>query len=80
MRWHWGIENNPHWRLDVLLRKDVCAVRRDHAPQNLSIIRRLILNLLKLDTTHPKRSVRLRRKCAGWDDDERMRVPGISPL
>ena len=67
---HWAVENDLHWRLDVTLRED-------HAPQNLSIVRRLILNLLKEDTAHPKHSVRLRRKMAGWDDDERMRVLGI---
>lgn len=55
-------------------------MRRDNAPQNLSILRRLILNLLKQDTAHPKRSLRLRRKAAGWDDDERMRVLGIQAL
>ncbi len=64
----------------LMLREDACAVKRDHAPANLSIVRRLILNMLKLDTTHPKRSVRLRRKCAGWDDDERMRVLQIQAL
>jgi predicted transposase YbfD/YdcC len=79
-RRHWSIENDLHWRLDVMLREDACAVKRDHAPANLSIVRRLILNMLKLDTTHPKRSVRLRRKCAGWDDDERMRVLQIQPI
>ncbi len=31
-------------------------------PANLSIVRRFILNILKLDTTHPKRSVSLRTK------------------
>lgn len=79
-RRHWAVENDLHWRLDVTLREDACAVRKDHAPQNLSVIRRLILNLLKQDTAHPKQSVRLRRKMAGWDDDERMRVLGIQPL
>jgi hypothetical protein len=58
-------------------------VRRDHAPQNLSILRRMVLNLLKLDAQAsplPKRSLRLRRKIAGFNDDERMHVPGIKPI
>lgn len=80
VRGHWAIENGLHWQLDVLLREDACAVRRDHAPHNLSIVRRLILNILKLDTAHPKRSVRLRRKIAAWDDDERARLLGMLPL
>ena len=55
-------------------------MRRDNAAQNLSILRRLILNLLNQDTAHPKRSLRLRRKAAAWDDDERVRAPGIQAL
>ena len=78
VRRHWAIENDLHWRLDVTLREDACAVRRDYAPQNLSILRRLILNMLKQNTTaSPKRSLRRQRKLAGWDDGERMRVLGI---
>jgi predicted transposase YbfD/YdcC len=80
VRNHWAIENDLHWRLDVMLREDACAVRRDNAPENLAIVRRLILNMLKLDTAHPKKSVRLRRKIAGWDDDERMRVLGLQQI
>jgi len=80
IRNHWAIENDLHWRLDVMLREDACAVRRDHAPENLAIIRRLILNMLKIDTAHPKKSLRLRRKLAGWDDNERMRVLGLHQL
>ena len=80
VRHHWAIENDLHWRLDVMLHEDACAVRRDNAPENLAIIRRLILNMLKLDPTHPKKSMRVRRKLAGWDDDERMRVLGLCQL
>jgi predicted transposase YbfD/YdcC len=77
-RQHRAIENDPHWRLDVMTREDARGVSRDNAPGNL--IRRFILNALKLDTAHPEKSVRLRRKKAGRDDDERMRVLGMKPL
>jgi predicted transposase YbfD/YdcC len=79
-RRHWAIENGLHWYLDVMLREDACVVRQDHAPQNLSIVRRFILNLLKLDNTHAKISIRRRRNLAAWDDDERARVLGMLPL
>ncbi|GHT92778.1 hypothetical protein AGMMS49545_10890 [Betaproteobacteria bacterium] len=65
VRRHRAIENDLHWRLEVTLSEDACKVRRDHAPQNLSILRRMILNMLKIDAKAnplPKRSVRLRRK------------------
>lgn len=77
---HWRIENNLHWSLDVIFREDASTVCKDHGPQNLAVIRKIILNLLRRDTAHPKASFKKRRKMAGWDDDERMRVLGIEPL
>jgi predicted transposase YbfD/YdcC len=77
---HWGIENNLHWSLDVIFREDASKVRKDHGPRNLAVIRKVILNLLRQDSAHPKASLKKRRKMAGWDDDERMTVLGIKPL
>lgn len=47
VRGHWGIENKLHWVLDVTFREDDCRVRKDHAPENFSTIRKLALNLLR---------------------------------
>lgn len=65
IRGHWGIENKLHWTLDVVFREDFSRVRKGDADQNFSIIRRIALNLIKLDDT-PKVSQRLKRKKAGW--------------
>ena len=67
-RTHWGIENRLHWVLDVAFDEDRSRVRKDHAPQNLAIIRHIALNLLKQETTS-KGGVKARRKRAGWDED-----------
>ncbi|WP_043162004.1 ISAs1 family transposase, partial [Bradyrhizobium sp. Ai1a-2] len=65
-RSHWAIENQLHWVLDVHFAEDGNRARKDHAPENLAILRRLALNLLR---THPDRkSIRLKIKRAGWDD------------
>lgn len=40
-----------HWSLDVTLAEDVYRVLRDNAAMNLAILRRFVLNLLKLDPT-----------------------------
>ena len=68
VRGHWGIENNLHWQLDVSFREDECRVCRDHAPANLSVIRRFALGLLKRETSCRKGIEIKRMKCAGNDD------------
>lgn len=66
IRAHWQIENGLHWVLDVAFREDDNRARKDHAPENLSLIRHLSLNLLKQDTT-VKAGIKAKRKRAGWD-------------
>lgn len=48
-RGHWGVENSLHWVLDVTFDEDACRVRKDHAPENFSQIRKMALNILKAD-------------------------------
>jgi len=67
VRGHWSIENQLHWQLDVSFREDECRVRRDHAPANLSVIRRFALGLLRRET-ECRRGVETKRlKCAASD-------------
>ena len=68
VRLHWGIENSVHWVLDVAFREDECRVRAGHAAENLSIIRRLTMNLLKHEKS-AKVGIRAKRLKAAWDDD-----------
>lgn len=68
VRRHWGIENRLHWVLDIAFREDACRLRKDHAAENLAILRHLALNLLRQDTTS-KIGVKNRRLKAGWDLD-----------
>ena len=67
VRSHWGIENSVHWVLDVVFGEDESRVRRDHGGTNLSVLRRLGLNLLRRSEPPRKMSLRMRRKLAGWD-------------
>jgi predicted transposase YbfD/YdcC len=66
VRSHWGVENQMHWILDVVFAEDANRARKDAAPENLAILRRLALNLLR---THPE-PISMRRKinAAAWDD------------
>lgn len=68
VRGHWSIENNLHWQLDVSFGEDACRVRRDHAPANLSVIRRFTLGLLKREMSS-RRGIEIKRlKCAASDE------------
>ena len=66
VRAHWQIENAFHWVLDIAFREDESRVRKDHAPRNLALLRRLALNLLKQETSL-KVGVKAKRLRAGWD-------------
>lgn len=67
VRAHWSIENNQHWMLDVAFREDAIHTRNDNTAENLAILRRLALNLLRADT--PKASIRVKIKQAAWDNE-----------
>jgi predicted transposase YbfD/YdcC len=68
VRGHWSVENNLHWVLDVAFQEDASRVRKDHGPENLGLIRRIALSLLKRAPTEKKVGTACKRKQAGWDD------------
>lgn len=67
VRAHWRIENCLHWVLDVGFDEDRARNRKDHGPENLTILRKLALNILR--TARPDISIRRKRKRSGWSDD-----------
>lgn len=67
VRNHWGIENQLHWYLDVAFNEDFCRARSGHAAQNLSTLRKIILQLLLKAPS--KASVKRKRLKAAWNDD-----------
>ena len=68
IRTHWSIENSLHWRLDVVFKEDESRIRKDHAPENLAVIRRIALGLVK-DRLPPKMTVKRARlrMALNWD-------------
>jgi len=75
VRGHWGIENRLHWMLDIGFREDESRVRQGDAAQNLAVLRRLALNLLRRETT-AKIGVQGKRLKAGWDHAYLLRILG----
>ena len=65
-RAHWGIENQLHWVLDVVFNEDQSRNRKDNSPDNLALLRKLALNLARLEPS--KGSMRGKLKRAGWDN------------
>ncbi len=67
VRGHWGIENRLHWVLDVVFADDQSRLRKGHGAKNMAIVRHFAINLIR--TATDKKSIKLRRKLAGWDTE-----------
>jgi predicted transposase YbfD/YdcC len=67
VREHWTIENSLHWPLDVVLDEDLARNRKDNAPANIAVLRRLALNIARAQPD-TKISLRAKLKRAGWND------------
>lgn len=64
---YWGIENSLHWQLDVIFDEDRNRVTRRNGAENLALLRRLSLSLLK---AHPAdMSIAKKRFAAALDPD-----------
>jgi predicted transposase YbfD/YdcC len=47
VRAHWGIENGCHWVLDVIFHEDASRTRLQYADDNLALLRKIALNLIR---------------------------------
>ncbi len=65
IRGHWAIENRLHWVLDVTFADDQSRLRKGHGARNMATVRHFALNLIR--AASDKRSIKSRRKIAGWD-------------
>ena len=68
VRQHWGIENGLHWVLDVAFNEDRVRQRDRNGAENLALLNRLAVSLLRQDKT-VKAGVKCKRKTAGWYDN-----------
>ena len=68
VRSHWGIENSLHWVLDIAFNEDRLRTKDRNAIDNIALVNRLAVSLLRQDKT-VKAGVKCKRKKAGWDND-----------
>lgn len=68
IRKHWGIES-CHWMLDVVFREDESLVRKNNGAENLSMIRKIAMNILKKEIPNTKKiSKNMKRFKAAMDE------------
>lgn len=67
VRGHWLIENALHWTLDIVFKDDQSRLRKGHGAINMAIVRHFAINLVR--SIDDKRSIKLRRKKAGWNSN-----------
>ena len=73
IRNHWSIENSQHWTLDMAFNEDQSRIRCGHGDQNLAVMRRLALGLLRRDKSVKVGSKNKRLK-AGRNTDYLLKV------
>jgi predicted transposase YbfD/YdcC len=75
IRKHWQIEQ-AHWILDVAFREDEQNADAGNIAENMSLMRRIALNLLKQEKT-AKCGIEIKRQMAGWDNEYLLKVIGV---
>jgi predicted transposase YbfD/YdcC len=73
IRTHWEIENRVHWVLDVAMGEDTNRTRKGESAQNLALIRKLALNLLRRETS-VQTGFAAKQKRAGWDRNYLLKI------
>lgn len=73
VRGHWSIENSQHHVLDVQFCEDAHRSRDKNTVKNLALIRRIALNLFRVNAVDGK-SIRERKLRAAGDNDYRARI------
>lgn len=76
VRSHWEVENRLHWCLDVQFKDDQSRARSGYAAHNLAVVRHIVLNLLRLNSSR-KASIKSKRLLACLDDDFRSELLGF---
>lgn len=74
-RQHWGVES-MHWVLDLVFNEDRSTISAKNAAQNMAIIRKLVLNMIKRykAATGDQTAIKTMRKVSSWSSSEAAKV------
>lgn len=75
IRGHWRLENSLHWLLDVI-NEDASRIRLGYGAENLGLLRRLSVNLLKREPS--KMSLKMKRYPASMNNDFMVKILAAS--
>lgn len=64
---HWAVENKLHWQLDVTLREDQKRNRMGFSAQNLSLLRKILLNTAAKQNTKLSKKKMIKKMM--WNED-----------
>ncbi|MBX3671283.1 MAG: ISAs1 family transposase, partial [Rhodocyclaceae bacterium] len=77
IRQHWAVENSLHWCMDVVFGDDQMRARTGHAAHNLSLLKHITMNLIRLDPIPRKGGIKVRRLIAATSDAYRAHLFGL---
>lgn len=72
LRYHWGIENQLHWCLDMVFHEDQQHIRVGNGAENFATVGKLALQVLH--RVDDKESLKSRQKLAGSDDNYLLKI------
>lgn len=70
IRNHWGVKNSLHWTLDMTFNEDDPRIRRGNAAEVMNTFRKIVLNIVKQDTSR-NASMKRKLKMAALEDNFR---------
>lgn len=76
IRSHWSIENSLHWVLDVTFNEDASRIRQGNAAENMALLRRLSVSLLKREPS--RMSLKMKRYTAALDNGFLLKILAAS--
>jgi len=76
IRTHWSVDNSLHWVLDVIFNEDASRMRQGYAAENMALLRRLSVSLLKQEPSHM--SLAMKRYNAALDNNFLLKILAAS--